>query len=89
MQLPRVQSPTGASFLLDVRASLRVLGAERGGVRHLRLLRQGAFLPLLQRRRGHVRRQALLVLTVALLRPLDHRVAPLPALPLPPVLPPG
>lgn len=87
--LPGMQPTTGPSFLLDVRPSVRVLGAERGGVHHLRLLRQGAVLPLLQRRRGHVRRQALLLRTAALLRPLDHRLASLAALPLSPVLPPS
>lgn len=89
MLLLGVQSPEGASVLLDVRPSVHVLGAKCRGVRDVRVLRQGAFLPLLQRRRGHVRRQALLVHAAALLRPLDHRVAPLPALPLSPMLPPG
>lgn len=89
MLLLRVPSPAGASFLLDVWSSVHVLSAQRGGERDVRLLRQGAFLPLLQRRRGHMRRQALLLHTAALLRALDHRVAPRPALPLSPVLPPG
>lgn len=87
--LLRVRPAAGAALLLDVRPALHVLGAQRGGVRHVRVLRQGPVLPLLQRRRGHVRRQALLVLAAALLRPLGHRVAALPALPLPAVLPPG
>lgn len=89
MPVLRMRAAERTSFLLDVRPSLHVLGAKRDGVRDVRVLYQGALLPLLQRRRGHMRRQALLVLAVALLRSLDHGVASLRVLPLSAVLPPG
>lgn len=89
MSVFRVPSPAGAPFLLDVRPAVHVLSRERSGIRHMRVLHQGPFLPLLQRRRGHVHRQAVLVHAVSLLCPLGNRVAPLLVVPLYPVLPPN
>ncbi len=79
----------GPCHLVGCAAAGALLGDNSDGLRHLRLLRQGSLLPLLQRRWGCVRGQALLLHPVALLHAVDghKRPATFPALPA--LLPPG
>lgn len=69
--------PTGFALLLALWPVVRLLSTERLGLRHVCLLRQVPLLPLLERQRGQLRRRALLLQSVALLRAMVHHKRPI------------